>query len=550
MADPNAVDTGRRAVLAAALAAALPGSAVARAHSVTELSAASAPAAESEDEDVFPQGVASGDPTPTGAVLWTRIASDAYREETALTATVARDEGLTDIVGSWRVPAERVAGGDYTVKVDLDGELDPDRNYYYRFAYDGASSPVGRCRTLPAPDASPDRVAFALLTCQDYRNGYYGAYHHVAQADVDFLVHLGDFIYEHGGGSAYDGRSLSLPSGEGVVMGLDDFRYLHRTYRTDRFLREALAAHPILQTWDDHEIVNNRYWDYEEGRPYAGDGDHPRNDDPEFMTRLFADGIRAWWEYTPTRVPYDPDADSLLDQLELWRGFRFGDLVELLVTDERLYRTAPADGAQFEAEIGAAGGEITETMLGETQREWFTGRLAESDATWTAWANEVLAMEFDLDLGGAALQNADAWDAFAAERDLLLERAAAGDGSFVALTGDMHTALAGYIEGEDRRYGVEFMTPAVTSVNLRELLELPDERGFRELLQAYVQQFNPHVEFFDSHDWGYATVEFTPEDCTYSAYAVDKTDDSADADRRLLARYRCPADEYALQRLE
>jgi alkaline phosphatase D len=132
-------------------------------------------------------------------------------------------------------------------------------------------------------------------------------------------------------------------------MGLEDYRYLHRTYRSDAFLREALSAHTLVQTWDDHEIVNNRYWNYSEERPYAGEGDHPKNDDGEFMTQLFADGIRAWWEYTPTRVPYDPDAESLLDQLELWRSFQFGDLVELLVTDERLYRTSPTDGSQLGA---------------------------------------------------------------------------------------------------------------------------------------------------------------------------------------------------------
>ncbi|QIO23963.1 alkaline phosphatase [Haloarcula sp. JP-L23] len=549
MLQTDDVDYGRRTVLAAVLAATLPGSAAARAHDVSSFPRAMMTAAGPPSSAVFPQGVASGDPTPTGAVLWTRVSPDAHREGVPLRLTVARDAALSNTVGSWRVPADRVADHDYTVKAALDGELAPGRRYYYRFAYDGATSPVGRCRTLPAPDASPNRVAFALATCQDYRNGYYGAYHHVANEDVDFVVHLGDFIYERGGGQ-FDDRSLSLPSGENVVMDLDDFRYLHRTYRTDRFLQEALAAHSIIQTWDDHEIVNNRYWDYEAGRPYAGRGDHPRNDDPEFMTQLFADGIRAWWEYTPTRVAYDPDAGSLLDQIALWRRYRFGDLVDLFVTDERLYRTAPADGAQFGARIGESDGEITETMLGERQRQWFTDRLAASDATWSAWANEVLAMEFDLDLGGVDLLNADAWDAFAAERDRILRAAAESDSSLVALTGDMHTALAGYIEGRDRRYGVEFMTPAITSQNLRELLGLPNDPEVRRLVERYVQEYNPHVRFFDSHDWGYATVEFTPDACTYSAYGVDKRTNSANANRRLLARFRCPAGEYTLQRLD
>jgi len=302
MREAETIDEGRRTVLAAALAAALPGSAVARAHTVDSLPQATAQTDGDADAAVFPQGVASGGPTVTGSVCWTRVAPDAHGSETPLRLTVGTDPDLSEVVGSWRIPAEEIASHDYTVKVDLDGELAPGQSYYYQFTYDGAASPVGRCQTLPAADASPERVAFALATCQDYRNGYYGAYSHIADADVDFVVHLGDFIYEHGGDSEYDGRSLSLPSGESIVMGLDDFRYLHRTYRSDRHLRTALAAHPIVPTWDDHEIVNNRYWDYEEGRPYAGEGDHPRNDDAEFMTGLFADGIRAWWEYMPTRA--------------------------------------------------------------------------------------------------------------------------------------------------------------------------------------------------------------------------------------------------------
>jgi len=542
------VDEGRRTVLAAAVAAALP-TGVARPWDAGSLPGATPKAGPSPggvSAGVFPQGVASGGPTPSGAVCWTRVAPEAHTAGTPLRLTLATDPSLTDVVDAWRVPADRLPARDYTAKVDLEGELDADRPYYYQFTYDGATSPVGRCRTLPAPGASPDSVTFAVANCQDYRNGYYGAYGHIAEADVDFLLHLGDFIYEYGGESDYDGRSLSLPSGASVAMGLEDFRYLHRTYRTDRLLRAALAAHTLVPIWDDHEIVNDRYYDYESGRPYAGEGDHPRNHDAEFMTRLFADGIRAWWEYTPTRVPYDPDADSILSRITLRRRLRFGDLVDLLVTDERLFRTAPADGDHVA--IGSAGEEITETMLGDRQREWFVDRLADGDATWTAWANEVLALPFTFP-GGADLGDGATWDDYPAERDRLLRAAAAGDGSLVALTGDMHTALAGYIEGGGTRYGVEFMAPAVTSPNPRELLDLDDDPESRAVAREYVVEHNPHVEFFDGHHWGYATVEFTPERCRYSAYAVDKREDSADASRDLLARFETTPGEPDLNRL-
>jgi len=546
MTDASDVDPGRRTILAGALAAALPLGSLASAHRVEGLSEASATADSEQSATVFPQGVASGGPTTSGCVLWTRVAPDVVNDDTDLRVTVARDDEFENAVGTWSIPTDGLSEQDHTVKVDLDGRLDPNTTYHYRFVADETSSPTGRCRTLPASDASPDSVRFALATCQDYRRGYYGAYHHVADEEVDYLVHLGDFIYEHGGSGQVDGRSLSLPSGENIVMGIDDYRYLHRTYRTDRFLQSALAAHTIVPTWDDHEIVNNRYYNYEEERPYAGEGDHPRNDDAEFMTELFADGIRAWWEYMPTRIPFDPDAESLLDQLELWRSLEFGDLLELLVTDERLFRTSPTDGSQIGASVGESDDELEETMLGSDQRAWFTDRIESAETTWTGWANEVLAMEFDLDLGEVDLLNADAWDGFPTERQRVLDSVSAGDSSFVTLTGDMHTALVGYVEDDGDPIGVEFMTPAVTSQNLRELLNLPNDPEVRERLFEYVKAENPHVEFFDSHRWGYAVVEFTPKECTFSAYSVDRTDDSTDARKRLLTRYRCPVDEYDL----
>jgi alkaline phosphatase D len=518
------------------------------------------PTAESDadvsPEATFPQSVASGDPEPDGVLLWTRVAPGAYDAETPLYAEVARDEAFDSVVGVYEVPAARFGGDcDHTVKLALDGDLSPDETYYYRFSYDGVRSRVGRCRTLPAADASPERVRFAVCTCQDYRNGFYGAYGHVADDDVDFLLHLGDFIYESGGPSAYDGRGIDLPSGGTKATGLADFRHLHRTYRSDEFLQRALRRHTLVATWDDHEIVNNRYWDYEADAPGCGPEDHPASDDPAALRELFADGMRAWWEYVPARVGYDPDAD-LRERLRLYRHFRFGDLLDLLVTDERLYRSeqpgTPA-GRQLSFEAGDGDADADQTMLGAEQLRWFETRLDESDATWTGWANEVLGMAFSLRQDGERLYNADAWDGYEAERRRLVDRIRDVD-NFVAMTGDMHTALAGYLQPtypEDEaaspdRVGVEFMTPALTSVNLAELLDLPGDEWGRRLVSNLVRETNPHVRFFDSHHWGYATVEFAPDACTYTAWAVDKASDDP-GDRRRLAKLRVPVGDVEIR---
>lgn len=147
--------------------------------------------------ETFPQSVASGGPTPEGVIIWTRIAPEVFDADEPLGVQVAWDDGFADIVYEGVVDtAERIRAHDHTVKVDLDGHLKPDQSFQYRFTYRSVASRTGRCRTLPAPDASPESIRFAVLACQNYLNGYYPAFHHVAEEDVDFIVHVGDFIYE------------------------------------------------------------------------------------------------------------------------------------------------------------------------------------------------------------------------------------------------------------------------------------------------------------------------------------------------------------------
>jgi len=512
-------------------------------------------AADDEAAAVFPQGVASGDPTTSGAICWTRIDPDAYNPTTPLSVEVVAESGFERFGGIWTVETDGVPDRDHTVAVDLDGRLDPGRGYAYRFVYGDTRGPVGRFRTLPRPTATPDSLRFGVLTCQDYLNGYYGALGHVADDDLDWLVHLGDFIYEWAGDSEYDGRDIALPSGHDLAWGLADFRHLYRTYRSDPLLQRALESAALIATWDDHEVVNNRFWDYEADRPATNY--HPRSDDPAFMSQLFADGIRAWWEYMPVRVQYDPEADRVQDQLRLYRSFRFGDLLELVVTDERLFRSRPNDDDGDPVPTGAldAPGEadLEHTMLGADQRAWFLERVTESNATWTAWANEVLNMRLDTEFRGReTYELADSWDGYETERRLVMDAIDAADvDNFVALTGDLHTALAGYMrtryDDGGSRVGVELMTPAVTSVNLAEAIRQRDVNVPPSLAERVLRSNNDHIRFLNSSNHGYAVAEFTPEACLFTAYAVDKTVDSADARRRELASFRVPAGESVLR---
>ncbi len=525
---------------------------------------------DADPEETFPQSVASGGPTPSGVILWTRIAPAVFAEDEPLALQVGTDDSFDETVydAVLRQP-DRIAAHDHTVKIDLDGHLEPDTEYAYRFIYDGVSSNVGYCQTLPGSESSPDSVRFAVLTCQNYLNGYFPALHYVAEEDVDFIVHLGDFIYESDDGEfkglgsyEYPGRELSFPSGADRVQNLQDYRYLHRTYRTDQFLQEALEAHTLIAGWDDHEMVNDIHWNHRTGAPA---GDHPRGDDPEFMSTLIADAMHAWWEYMPARVEYDPAGESLQERFRLWRTVSFGDLLTLTMTDERLFRDPPREAIPTPDNVGPHREPPDRSMLGEEQREWLIETLTTDDSCWTVWADEVLTMPFRLGSGPLSLYPVQGgWDGYTRERQRISEAIAAADvDNYVTITGDMHCYIAGYTQSsypgrvtggegvaQGERIGVEFMTPATTSLNVAEALHLT--RGLRgrltePLVSWLIETMNPHIEFFDSHNWGYSVLEFTREACTYRAYSVDKTTNAPDADRECVAAYRVPEGSVELE---
>lgn len=552
-------------------------------------------------EHVFPQSVASGDPTSKGVILWTRIAPDTYAEDIPLTVEIADDKHFTKNHQEGVIKPEKLSSDDdYTIKVDLDEsdiELEADTHHYYQFEYNGVESQIGRCKTLPDSEASPESIRFVVTTCQDYQNGYFGAAHYIAEEDVDFLVDLGDFIYEVTDGryalhsDTYpDHDSDPFPSDEGRETGiaheLDDYRHLYRTYHSDRFLQESLERHTRIHLWDDHEFANDIYWDYELRSPRAPG--HPADGDPERMRRLVRDALKAYWEYTPTRAEYDPDAEDIKDVFTTYRSFQFGDLVTLIATDERLFRTQPqpkrtrtrlrewlTNRFSTWAPLAPRSDQSDQTMLGTEQRAWFIDEVHDTHATWTVWANEVLTLPLPIRL---PFYNHEAWDGFEAERKHLMREVKAsqmmtsrrseerrGVRNFITLTGDMHSYLVGYQRTaypENTRVGVELMTPSITSINIAEAIVkvLGQTEGrnsnITEFLAANVldsaismliPKIVPNVEVFGSHEWGYSVVTFTPEHCIFRVYSVDKTKNTDDTTRKLLTEIRVPDDQIDIQ---
>jgi alkaline phosphatase D len=520
---------------------------------------------------VFDLSVSSADPTPGGVVLWTHIAPGAWKSTEPLYLQVARDAAFADLVLQARVEPSRIgASADYTVKLDLDGHLAPATTYWYRFVYDATVSRTGRARTAPAAGTQAARLKFGLLTCQDYTNGYYGALARLAQDDsLDAVLHLGDFIYETAGDPRfqslpYADRTLVLPSGGLVSLGLQDYRFIYRTYRADPYLQAAMERHTFICIPDDHETSNDCYWDY--ARDTLGAPDHPfttdtqYGNDPALLRRLKLDAQRAWSEYVPARVALNEGATHPHDFLRQYRRFAFGGLLDLFMIENRSYRSAhpcgEGDALQRYLPLGCTNyNDANRTMLGAAQLNWLTEGLASSRATWKLMGNQTLFGQLSLTFLGTNLSpiNVDAWDGYAAERrriaDVLRE---AKVKNFVVATGDLHTYIAAQVKRDygnlnpfdtGNQLGVEFMTPAVTSSNIGEMLSqgmTTDQktRLINGLSKAAVQLNNPHIKFFDSTRHGYSTLEFTPTWVEWVAYAVAKNVDSGDLLRSCIARQR------------
>jgi alkaline phosphatase D len=214
---------------------------------------------------------------------------------------VASDEAFATVVAEGTATATARHG--HAVHADATG-LEPATSYWYRFRVGGETSAVGQTRTLPVGD--PERFKLAVANCQMLDGAAYGAYRHMADEDLDLVLHLGDYIYEYPGLGAAGGGSEPMH----LVTTLTDFRLRYASYKLDADLQAAHAQIPWVVTWDDHEVANN----------YTSNTvPEPVPEDEVRALRIAA--YQAWWEHLPVRL--DPPQE---DRLEVHRAFTIGSL--------------------------------------------------------------------------------------------------------------------------------------------------------------------------------------------------------------------------------
>ena len=316
------------------------------------------------DNPLFRHGVASGDPDQTSVVLWTRVSNSG---PATVTWELAETSGFDAVIkgGTFETGPER----DYTVKLLATG-LQPGGQYYYRFRKDGVISPIGRTRTLP--DGHLDRLGIALASCSNYAFGFFNAYDAIAKdADVEFILHTGDYIYEYGADSwgAETARAIGrdhVPAHE--IVSLDDYRLRHAQYKSDPGAQAMHGAHPLLACWDDHESANN---------PWTGGAqNHQPENEGDWLARRAA-SIRAYYEWMPVREP-EWLAEKGRTRMQFWRNYRFGDLATLFTLETRhTARAKQIDYREWAERIEENGSAetFTQEVLGEAGRRMLSPEL-------------------------------------------------------------------------------------------------------------------------------------------------------------------------------
>jgi alkaline phosphatase D len=474
------------------------------------------------DDRLFQHGVASGDPLADRVILWTRVTPQSPRARVSVRYRIALDPAMRDVVARGQTTTD--ASRDFTIKVDPAG-LAAGTTYYYRFFVENEASLVGRTRTLP--EGALDRLRLAVVSCSNHAAGFFNAYRRIAErADLDAVLHLGDYLYEYGPDTF---GSVRTPEPPVEMVTLGDYRSRHAQYKRDPDSQEVHRQHPFICIWDDHEITNDSWRD--------GAQNHTEGVEGTWAGRVNA-GLQAYYEWMPVRQP------DVANPRRNQRAFRFGDLVDLAMLEERLGARSQQLPATIPTPFGngfvQAGpfADPSRTLLGAEQEAWLANRLRTSPARWKFIGQGVMFAQIKLVAaplaqGGGVFVNPDQWDGYQPARDRIydvLKGTAAHPpvSDCVILTGDIHSSWAadltqdpnnpvvaagGYdpITGQGSR-AVEFVGTSVSSPGL------DDPNGGTA---ALLRSINPHFKYIELNRRGYMLLDVTPARTVCEWWHVD-----------------------------
>ncbi|MFZ6818962.1 alkaline phosphatase D family protein [Undibacterium sp. Ji22W] len=485
----------------------------------------------------FEHGIASGDPLSDRVIIWTRVTPSLNYDgrDFEITWQVASDDQFSKIVKSGNVVTN--AGRDFTVKVDVTG-LSPNTVYFYRFNFDSRISPVGRTKTLPVGNVQ--QVKLAVVTCSNYPAGYFHVYAEVAKlADIDAVIHLGDYIYEYprDGYASQDAASLNrLVEPKTEIITLTDYRSRYAIYRADSDLQAVHAKLPFITVWDDHEFANDTW--------IGGAENHDPATEGPFSARRAA-ALQAYNEWMPIRLPDASKNDRI------YRSFDFGNLASLHMLDTRLigrdkqlsYTNYIDASGNFDAvKFGTDMGNPARQLMGAEQTNWLQSQFTKSSAVWQILGQQVLMARMNIPaplvlgkinfsdytalLGKAQLApatltatekailaqpaipyNLDAWDGYVVARETLFATAKALDKNFIALAGDTHNTWASDLNDMGgNAIGVEFGVTSVTSPGFEEIFAKEDPAK----VAAGLEQIIEPLVYADTKSRGFMIVTATP----------------------------------------
>jgi alkaline phosphatase D len=427
---------------------------------------------------------------------------------------IARDEKFAHLAASGTAYA--APDWAHSVHVEASG-LEPARWYWYRFNAGEATSPVGRARTAPGAAAKPERLRFALASCAQYEQGYFGAYRQIAADDLDLVAFVGDYIYE-----ASWGRDHVRKHNSAEPHTLDDYRARYALYKADADLQAAHAAFPWISTWDDHEVEND----------YANDRSE-NADNPEWFLARRAAAYKAYYEHMPLRremLPFGPHA-------RIYTRVAFGNLASFHVLDDRQYRSA-----QVCTRAGRGGSNVVDaaeckeladpqrTMLWATQEQWLEAGLKASRTKWNVLTQQTTLAQFDQKPGPGRLAWTDGWDGYPAARkklvDFLAESKVANP---VIVGGDVHMYYVNDIKRDFDNPASETVASEIVGTSITSQARPQDSVD-------KLRPDNPHIKFADSRYRGYTRIEVTQSRMVASLRAMDNVT-SRDAACNTLATF-------------